>query len=70
MVKNLPSNARDAGSIPSRGTRITHATRQLSLRDATTEPMCSGARVPQLERSPRAATKDPKRRNEDPACHN
>ena len=28
--KNLPSNARDLGSIPGRGTRIPHASEQLS----------------------------------------
>ena len=30
VVKNLPSNAWDAGSIPSQGTKIPHATGQLS----------------------------------------
>ena len=28
MVKNLPSNARDMGSIPGRGTKILHAAGQ------------------------------------------
>ena len=32
VVKNLPSNAGDTGSIPCRGTKIPHATGQLSLR--------------------------------------
>ena len=56
------------GSIPGRGTKIPHATGQLSPRNATTEllrlneracvpqttePMGSGTRTPQLE-SPRA----------------
>ena len=36
MVKNLPCNARDAGSIP-------HAMGQLSLHVTTTEPVCFGA---------------------------
>ena len=31
VVKNHPSNARDAGSVPGQGTKILHATRQLSL---------------------------------------
>ena len=31
MVKNLPSNAGDLGSIPSQGTKIPHALVQLSL---------------------------------------
>ena len=30
-VKNLPCNARDAGSIPGLGTKIPHAVEQLSL---------------------------------------
>ena len=37
MVKNLPSDAGDTGSIPSQGTKIPHATGQLSPRAATTE---------------------------------
>ena len=37
MVKNPLSNAADMGSIPGRGTRILHATGQLSLQAATTE---------------------------------
>ena len=43
MVKNPPSNAGDAGSIPGQGTKIPHAVGQLSLRAATTEPARSGA---------------------------
>ena len=63
MVKNPPSNAGDAGSIPGWGTRIPHATGQLRLRATTREPApaCSGACVPQLE-SPHTATTQP-------ACH-
>ena len=38
VVKNLPYNAGDAGSIPGRGTKIPHATGQLSPRTTTTEP--------------------------------
>ena len=38
VVKNLPSNAGDVGSIPVRGTKIPHAMGQLSPRAATTEP--------------------------------
>ena len=37
MVKNLPSNVGDAGSIPGRGTKISHATGQLSPHTATRE---------------------------------
>ena len=70
MVKNPPSNAGDKGSIPGQGTKFPHAAGQLGQRATTTEPTCPGARTPQLERSPRAATKDPACRNEDPACRN
>ena len=35
MVKNLPSNAGDVGSIPGRGTKIPHAVGQLSPCAAT-----------------------------------
>ena len=37
MVKNSPSSAGDAGSIPGRGTKIPHATGQLSPCATTTE---------------------------------
>ena len=66
VVKNLPSNAGDAGSIPGRETKIPHAVGQLSPRATTielmrlnerarvpqtTEPTLSGAHVPQLQSS-------------------
>ena len=71
MVKNPPSIAGDAGSIPGWGTKIPHATGQLSLQTATTKPAHSGARVPQLERSPRAATREARApQQKDPACCN
>ena len=38
MVKNLPCNAGDVGSIPGRGTKIPHAAEQLSPCAVTTEP--------------------------------
>ena len=37
MVKNLPSNAGDAGSIPGQGTKIPHAAGQLSPRARSEE---------------------------------
>ena len=37
VVKNLPSNAEDAGLIPGQGTKIPHATGQLSPHVATRE---------------------------------
>ena len=50
MVKNLPCNTRDSGSIPSQGTKIAHATKQLS-QWATTRacsPHTKRSSVPQL----------------------
>ena len=67
MVKNLPSNAGDVGSIPGRGTKIPHVAGQLSPCATTTElthlnkrvhvpqttePMHPGDWEPQLEREP------------------
>ena len=40
VVKNPPSNAGDAGSIPGQGTEIPHATGQLSPWATTTELAC------------------------------
>ena len=51
VVKNSPSNAGVLGSIPGGGTKIPRVAGQISPRTATTEPVCSRARVPQLERS-------------------
>ena len=63
MVKNLPSNARDMGSIP-------HAAGQLSLRASTTEPVCHNYRAHALW-SPQATTRQkPASRNEQPVQHN
>ena len=39
VVKNLASNAGDAGLIPGQGTKIPHAIEQLSQRASTTEPL-------------------------------
>ena len=58
VVKN-PCNAGDVESlVPCRGTKIPHASEQLSPCASTTEPRCSGALEPQLE-SLCAVTKDP-----------
>ena len=83
MVKNPPSNAGEAGSIPGQGTKIPHAVGQLSPCATTTklarlsqraprlklqsplalEPVRHNKRekthMPQLERSPCAATMIP-----------
>ena len=40
VVKNLPCNAGDLGSIPGRGSKAPHTSEELSLCVATTEPMC------------------------------
>ena len=37
VVKNLPSEARDSGSIPGQGPKIPHAPEQLSPHTATAE---------------------------------
>ena len=51
VVKNPPSNARDAGSIPGRGTKFPHVAGQLSPRATTTElaslePSCGKLQSP------------------------
>ena len=52
MVKDLPSSARDAGSIPGRGTKIPRALRQPSPDSTTTGPLHSIVRM--LQRRPSA----------------
>ena len=51
VVKNLPSHARDASSIPGQGTKIPRAEEQLSPRASTTEKPTHSTK------STRAATK-------------
>ena len=58
VIKNPPSNAGDMGLIPGWGTKIPHATGQLSLHAKSTESVHSRAHVPQLE-SPCATTIEP-----------
>ena len=70
VVKNLPSNAGNVCLIPGWGIKMPHAAGQLSPHTATTEPARSGAHVPQLERSPRSATKRSRAATKDPACRN
>ena len=62
MVKNTPSNAGDAGSIPSRGTEIPHATGQLSLPLQTTsrEKPTHGTKTQSSQKQIIKATKRPK----------
>ena len=59
MVKSLPSNAGDWGSVPGQGTKIPHASGQISLCASTTEPTLSGTCLLKLEKA--------HSRNEDPA---
>ena len=62
VVKNLRYNAGDEGSTPGRGTKIPHASGQLSPRATTTELMCLKERAHvQQQQSPRAM---------EPSCHN
>ena len=55
VVKNHLCSAGDTGSIPSRGTNITHASEKLSLSAKTTEPACHNWRVCGLQQRPSAA---------------
>ena len=50
VVKNLPCNGEEVGSIPDWGTRIPHAGGQLSPRATTREPMSQPEIVHQNER--------------------
>ena len=50
MLKNLPSNARDTGSIPGQGTKIPQTAVQLNLRYIATELLHSRAHMPELEK--------------------
>ena len=62
VVKNLPSNAGDVGSIPDQGTNIPHATGQLSPHTTTTELTRLNERATCCKlQSPRAL---------EPVCHN
>ena len=48
VAKNLPLSSGDLGSVPGWGTKILHASGQLSPHAAATEPSCSAALEPQL----------------------
>ena len=48
VVRNPPSNAGDASSIPGPGAKIPHAIWQLRLKTTTTEPTHSGTSTLQL----------------------
>ena len=68
MVKNTPSNAGDAGSIPGWGTKIPHAMGQLSLCASTREPVCRKLQSPRALEHARSGACAPQLEN--PVCHN
>ena len=72
VVKNLPYNAGDAGSIPGQGTKIPRASGQLSPRATTTELVCLNQRdcVPQITEPTCSGTCAPQLEKGKPACHN
>ena len=49
IVKNPPSNAGDAGSIPGQGTKIPHPSGQLNPQTTTTKPVCCSERTHMLQ---------------------
>ena len=49
MVKNLPWNAGDPGSIPGQGTKLSHATEQLNLLITAREPARQNERSCMME---------------------
>ena len=51
MVENLPSSPGDMDSSPGKEVGIPQAAGQLSPHTTATGPVCSGAQMPQLERS-------------------
>ena len=57
VVRNLSCNAGDAGSIPGRGTKIPHATGQLSSHATTRETVYHNYRAHMLW-SPHATTRE------------
>ena len=59
VVKNLPSNAGDAGSILGQGTKIPHVAGQLSPCATTREPACHNYREACRNKEPMHHNKDP-----------
>ena len=72
MLKNLPSNAGDMGSIPVQETKIPHAVGQLSLHATTTELMRLNerARVPQTTEPTHPGAHAPQLERKKPTHHN
>ena len=70
VVRNLPPNAEDAGSIPGRGTKIPRASGQLSSEAQLESPRAANYRAHVLW-SPGVTTREkPACHNEEPACCN
>ena len=65
VVKNLPCNAGDIGSIPGQGAKILHATEQLSLHAATTKPEPHTRESVRRKGRPRMTQPNPVCRNYD-----
>ena len=63
LVKNPPANAWDTGSVSGPGTKIPHATGQLSLQTTTTEPDSLG---PVLHKRSHRHEKPAHRKKEQP----
>ena len=55
LVKNLPCNTGDMGSIPGQGTRVPHAVEQLSPSTTTRESKCCNERSCMWQLRPEAA---------------
>ena len=55
VVKNLPCNAGDMGSVPGRGTQIPHAMGQLSLHTSRQNPCATVKRCHVAQPGPSAA---------------
>ena len=66
VVKNPPSNAGDLGSILGWGTKIPHATGQLSPHAPTTELQCLNERAHVLWSLHATTREKPAHRNKDP----
>ena len=63
MVKNLPCNAEDAGSITVQGTKIPDAKGQLSLHTTTRESVRPSGRAHLTHDDPACGTSDPTQLN-------
>ena len=58
MVKNLPYNAGDTGSIPDRGTGLPPDAKQISLLNTTSESTHHNQRSHMMQLRPKAAEKE------------